>query len=172
MKQSINICLCIMLAFSLSLNLSAQSSGKKLDQVELAKQWLGTFDMQVGEDSIMHMKALPLGDGLYFLGEWRTAGKTYYSACGVVGFTRDKETIILSGAWSDGGTMQEIGRFVSEKKLVMERFLPDNPNHAVGIGEYDFSDPDKIIWRWFGRGAAVTWDPVWKYEAAYVRVDE
>jgi hypothetical protein len=129
MRKSISICLCLTLAFSFSLNISAQSAEKELDQVELAKQWLGTFEMQIGEDSILHMKGTPLGEGIYFLGEWKTAGKTYYRSCGIIGFTRDKETIILSGVWSNGVTMQEIGRFVSEKKLVMERFYPDNPIH-------------------------------------------
>ena len=172
MKKSINICLCLALAFSLSLNISAQSTEKELDQVELVKQWIGTWVAQVGEDSVLHTKVVPLGEGLYLHGEWKTAGKTYYTGHAVFGFTRDKETIILSGVWESGITIQEIGRFVTEDKLAMERFFPDKPNHAVGLGVYDFSQPDKIIWRWQGRGAAVTWDPLWKSEATYTKVDD
>ena len=154
------------------MNLSAQSPEKNLDQVELVKQFLGTWVAEVGEDSVMHMKGVQLGEGLYFQGEWKTAGETYYAAHAVVGFTKDKETIVLSAIWSNGITVQEIGRFVAENRFVMERFFPDKPNHAVGLGEYDFSQPNKIIWRWHGRGEAVTWDPLWKAEVTYTKIDD
>jgi len=90
----------------------------------------------------------------------------------VIGFTIDKETIVHSIIWSNGNTVQEIGRFVAENKLVMERFRPEMPYHAVGLVEYDFSQPNKFIWRWLGRGVAVTWDPLWKAEITYTKVDD
>ena len=96
MKKSISFFLSLSLFLSISLNLSAQSSEKNLDQVELVKQFLGTWVAEVGEDSVMHMKGVQLGEGLYFQGEWKTAGETYYAAHAVVGFTKDKETIVLS----------------------------------------------------------------------------
>ena len=172
MKKSISICLCLLLAFSLSLNLSAQSTEKELDQVKLVKQFLGTWVGELGEDSVLHMKGVQLGEGLFFQGEWKTAGKTYFAFHSVIGFTIDKETIVHSVIWSNGNTVQEIGRFVAENKLVMERFRPEMPNHAVGLVEYDFSQPNKMIWRMLRRGAAVTWDPLSKFEITYTKVDD
>ncbi|MCK5704957.1 MAG: hypothetical protein KAI29_27585 [Cyclobacteriaceae bacterium] len=172
MKKSINICLCLALAFSLSVNISAQSTEKELDQVKLVKQFLGTWVGELGEDSVLHRKGVQLGEGLFFQGEWKTAGKTYFAFHSVIGFTRDKETIVHSVIWSNGNTVQEIGRFVAENKLVMERFRPEMPNHAVGLVEYDFSQPNKMIWRMLRRGEAVTWDPLSKFEITYTKVDD
>ena len=170
MKKTFHIML--LLFFGFSLFVSSQSVQKDLDQVKLAQQFLGTWVGELGEDSVLHMKCVALGEGLYLHGEWKTAGKTYYSAHSVFGFTQNKETVILSAIWENGVTIQEIGRFVTEDKLVMERFLPDKPNHAVGLSEYDFSQRDKIIWRWQGRGAAVTWDPLRKSEATYTKAND
>ena len=170
MKKTFHIML--LLFFGFSLFVSSQSVQKDLDQVKLAQQFLGTWVGELGEDSVLHMKGVQLGDGLYFHGEWKTAGETYYAFHSVIGFTRDKETIVHSVIWSDGSTVQEIGRFVAENKLVMERFRPEMPNHAVGLVEYDFSQPNKMIWRMLRRGAAVTWDPLSKFEATYTKVDD
>ena len=162
----------IVFAICFSFSAAAQSSDTELDQVELVKKFLGSWVAQVGKDSVLHMKAVPFGEGIHFHGEWKTAGKAYYSSHAVIGFTRDKGTIILSGVWENGITVQEIGRFATEDLLATERFFPENPNHAVGLGEYDFSQPEQIIWRWHGRGAAVTWDPKWKSETTFHRVNE
>jgi len=172
MRTSGYLILSLFFAFSFTQNLSSQTNQENLDQVKLVKQFSGTWVAQVGEDSVLHMKCVSLGEGLYMHGEWKTAGKPYYSAHSVIGFTTNKETVIFSAIWENGVTIQEIGRFVTEDKLVMERFRPDMPNHAVGLSEYDFSQPDKIIWRWQGRGAAVTWDPLWKSEATYTKAND
>ena len=102
MKKTLNIMLSLLIFVSFSLHVSSQSSQKNLDQVKLVKQFLGTWVGELGEDSVLHMKGVQLGEGIFFQGEWKTAGKTYFAFHSVIGFTRDKETIVHSVIWSNG----------------------------------------------------------------------
>ena len=93
MRKSINICLCLALAFSLSLNISAQSTEKELDQVELLKQLIGTWEADIGKDSVSVLVFTPLNNGLHFVQENKANGEVYMTLKGILGFSNDKQMI-------------------------------------------------------------------------------
>ncbi len=172
MKKTILLLLWFSLLSCLSISLSAQSPENELDQVELAKQWVGTWETSIDKDSVIRFVCTPFGSGLYFHMEWKADGKTYFAAHSVLGFSRNRETLIMSHVWQGGNSAQEIGRFVTDKKLMMERFLPDQPNHAVALSELDFSQPNVITWEMLGRGSYVTWEPTDTYKWTFSRVND
>ena len=161
-----------MLMFGFYLNLSAQSSEDELDQVELLKQFIGTWETEIGVDSIIRFVCTPFGAGLYLHMEWKANGTAYYAAHSVLGFDSNRETIIMSHVWQGGNTAQEIGQFVTEKKLMMERFGPDQPNHAVALSELDFSQPNVIVWTMLVRDSQITWNPVDTYKWIWSKVND
>jgi hypothetical protein len=67
-----------MLALSLivlcsSISLNAQSSEQELDQVELMKQFIGTWVAETGKDSTVVWEAIPMGKGyehILAVGKW------------------------------------------------------------------------------------------------------
>ncbi len=170
MRKSINICLCLALVFSLSLNISAQSTEKELDQVKLTKQIIGTWETRIGEDSIIQMKCTPFGEGIRCQFEWKSDGKVYREDAMVLGFSADRKTIVYTIIRDDGTTTHDIGRFVTEKKWVTERFLSDSPTHAFALEEHEFPSPTTFKYSWYGRGTNITWEPQWEGSLTYTKI--
>ncbi len=172
MRKSISLLLCLSLLSCLSLNLYSQSAENELDQIKLAKQFIGTWESNIGKDSVIHFICVPSGEGLFWRLDWKSNGETFATASSVLGFNPDNKTLILSSVWQEGNTAQDIGRYVTETKLVMERFLPDQPNHATALTEVDFSQSNTFTWFMKGRGKNITWEPLRTYKWIFTKVDE
>ena len=172
MKRFISIFTGIMLVFGLSLNLYAQSAEEELDQVKLAKQFIGTWEMEVGEDSISQFICTSTGAGLLFKGVNKSDGKIYSESAGVLGFSPDSKTLEITVVWPNRMVTHDIGRFVTKNKLVVERFLLDLSNHSVAIYEYDFSSPNSYTYIGRGRDQNISWEPpVWESKGTFTKVD-
>ena len=169
MKKSINLLLCISLLSYFSINLHSQTSTEELDQVKLVKQIIGTWEVCIGEDSIVQMTCTPIGEGILCQFEWKSSGKVYDEGVTLVGFSADRKTIVFTLVRGDGTTTHDIGRFVTEKKMVVERFLLDSPTHAIGLIEYDIS-PNSYTFVWYGRGQNITWEPLWENKGKYTKI--
>lgn len=65
----------------------------------------------------------------------------------------------------------DIGKFVSENKMVMERYFPAD-HHPVALSEVEFPTPDVFIWKLMWRGEEVSWEPVWTYTWKSFRINE
>ena len=172
MKKTMNLILSVLISISFSLNLSSQSDQKNLDQVELVKQFIGNWVSEIGKDSTILVEVIPSGEGLYFQAEWKSNGKTYATARSIIGFNNTKELLALSSVWQNGTTTMDIGKFVTENKLVTERFFPDKPNHAVALSEIDFPSPETYIWSMKARGQNITWEPLWLNEWTFTKINE
>lgn len=172
MKRSLSMLLSMLFFICFSLSLSAQSDANELDQVKLLKQWEGTWESIIGEDSTLLFKASPLGNGLVLAVEWKASGKTYYSSAGIMGFINGNKTIVLQAMWENGAMATEYGRFVSETKMVAERFPGGQPNHAVLISETEFVDPNTVNMVYYMRGQNITWEPQGEARWTFTRVEE
>ena len=169
MKKSISIILLFTLSFGLSQNLLCQSSVEELDQLELMKQFIGTWELSVSQDSIIVATITPFGDGLSFKQENKADGRTYSSYLGLWGISSDKKTIESVGLDESGNIMYSVGKFVSPKKFVNEDNY-GNP-YAVRISEFEFESPASLIYRIKGRGADLSWDCDWRYTFTLNKVD-
>lgn len=171
MKNSISLFLCFSLLSCFSLNLYSQSAENELDQVKLVKQWIGTWELIVGEDSVQQVTCTPSGEGILGQAEWKSDGKVYAEAVFVMGFSPDRKTIEITAVWNNGVTTHDIGRFVTEKKMVLERFRLDSPTHAIGLIEYEFPSPNSSTFLWYGRGMNITWEPLWEVKQTATKID-
>ena len=170
MKKSICLLLSISLLSCLALNLYSQSDEEELDQVKLTKQFLGTWETQVGEDSVQQFVCTQAGEGMLFKIVYKSKGKVYAEGAGVAGFSPDRKTLEFTAVWPNGVATHDIGRFVTNNKLVMERFLLDSPTHAVALFEYDIS-PTSYSGVGYGRGQNITWEPLSEYKVTFNKID-
>jgi hypothetical protein len=159
------------IALCFSMNLHAQSSEQDLDQVELMKQFIGTWICELGEDTTQIWEAIPLEKGYEINITWQAKGETYQTGKGIMGFAEGFRTITMYHLWPSGWISPDMGRFVSDKKLTTERFIA-NHKHVLASNELNFVTPDKIkvISKW--RGMKETWDDAEVTEWIYTRVKE
>ncbi len=126
-----------------SMNLHAQSSDKPLDQQELMKQFIGTWTAENGVDSTLLWEILPYGNGYDQVLSWQAKGETFRTLKGVIGFTWQHKMVNMCYVWDNGILTQDLGKFVSEKKITLERATSD---HATVVATYEmnFITPDKF----------------------------
>ena len=172
MKNSISLLLCVSLLTCLSLNLYSQSAENEFDQVKLTKQFLGTWKSEIGKDSIVLAEIVTSGNGIYSHLEWKAKGITYATAISVIGISDQNESVVIYSLWNGGDLSEDIGKFVSPKKLMMERYLPGQPNHAVALSEIEFPTPDIYTWKLMWRGMETTWEPAWTVNWKFTKVKE
>ncbi len=158
----------ITLCFSMSLH--AQSSETGLDQVELMKQLIGTWQEAIDDnDTILIWDVKPNEKGYESTFTWQASGKTYATTKGIIGFNGNYKKVNMYNLFPNGKMSRDLGKFDSKKKLVMERFNV-NHTHAYAKWEMTFVTKDKIDFIYSNRGAADTWDDATVSEATYIRM--
>ena len=160
----------ITLYFSVSVN--AQSSEKDLDQVELMKQFIGKWICEIGEDTIQIWECIPYINGYDVNVYWQAKGETYSTVKGLLGFASQKKLLNWYHLWPESGIVSEdVGKFVSDKKLVMERFNVDHTWSGARF-EINFITPDKwnFILEW--RCNKESWDDAVVTESVWTRVKQ
>jgi hypothetical protein len=171
-RKSISLFLCFSLLSCLSLNLFSQSAENELDQVKLAQQFVGTWETSTGEDSIQQITIIPFGAGGHHAKVvFKSDGKVYAEGVSVIGFSPDRKTLGITVVWPNGLMIHDMGGFVTEKKLVVERFMHGSPTHAVAKFEYEFTSPTSYSAVIFRRGQNNTWEPQWENKATFTKID-
>ncbi len=133
MRKSINIILFLSLMIGFSVTLSAQSTEEELDQVELMKQFIGTWKAEVAEDTIVILKFVPIGGALGHTMEVIAKDTIFYTRPGIYGFSHDKKTVRFAGVNRDGIMSFDYARFVSDNKFIAEMY-EDNIKHPLFYG--------------------------------------
>ena len=146
-----------LMALCFSCNVNAQSSQQDLDKVELMKQYIGKWVTETGEDSTLNMEVIPFGKGFEIIRYRQAKGETYSTDKVICGFTQQYKIVNWYGLRQDGTLMIYTGKFVSDKKMILEQFDAEH-KHVRAIQEVNFITPDKMkgIYKW--RGNKETWD--------------
>ena len=158
--RQINLVLCFSLLSCLSLNLFAQPAEKELDQAELLKQFIGTWEADNGKDSVVVLNCTPFNNGLFCFQEDKANGKTYLSYKVVFGLSDDKEMIIAAAPVPNGTMLIDFGKFVEKDKYVADRYL-GNKTHVASQMEWEFLTPESFIVRAKWRGNGMSWPEDW-----------
>lgn len=169
-KKAAILFTCALMIFS-SFALHAQSSGADLDQVELAKQLLGNWEIELGEDTILMVEASPFGKGIEVIWTWEANGIPFNKAKQIIGFTQKYRKVNMFTLYKNGMISRDLGGFVSESKLVMERFSANHSNLYYKY-ELNFSEPDKMIAKGISKGKSGTWDDAEEKEFIWIRVKD
>ncbi len=151
MKKSMTLCISGLMALCFSMSISAQSSQQELDQVELMKQFIGSWTAERGVDSTVVWEIIPLGKGYEQNLFWKSKGETYWTDKGVIGVT-SKGGVELIFLWSGKGSVsRDYGKFESKKRIILERFNIEH-THVNSTFDYHFMAPDKLKMIWKRKG--------------------
>ena len=145
------------LTICLSMSTNAQSSENDLDQAELMKQLEGTWEGEQGKDTILYWDVKPYAKGHTWKFKWVTGDEAFSKATGISGFTWKNKQINAFILWEDGTLSRDLGLFVSEKKLVMERYTADH-SRVTAKWELTLVTPDKAEMIYKRKGMAEDWD--------------
>ncbi len=122
MRKLTGILFCLLLAFSLSLSLTAQSNKEGLDQKELTKQFIGNWITSFPDGPVMKFHVKPLGDGYELELIWENEGELDHIDRGVMGLTSDN-SVSEAWIWSNTGLVTfDYGKFTSEKFFATDRY--------------------------------------------------
>ena len=173
MKKFFFVSISGLIGICLSMSLHAQSSETDLDQVELMKQFIGKWTAETGVDSSTIWEVIPLGKAYEVNLEWLAKGETYLTSIGLLTFAR-KYTLTewhhLN--WPESGVIQSwVGKFVSDKKVIMEAFNVDHTNNSATT-EINFITPDKTTWINKWKGGKESYDDAVVNEWIMTRVKE
>ena len=160
MKRFISILLASMFIIGLSLNLSAQSSEDELDQVELIKQFQGTWEWNMGKDTLTLLSFTPQNDGFLFVQENKANGEAYETFKGVIGFSNDKQMIYVAGTTRDGTLILDNGKFETKTTCTFDRYY-GNTSHAAEMVQWEFLTPESCVARAKWRGDGMAWPTDW-----------
>ena len=157
MKKIGSLLISGIIALCFSMSIHAQSSQQDLDQVELMKQFIGSWTVERGVDSTVVWEVIPFGKGYEQNIFWKSEGETYRTDKGVIGVTR-KGGVELIFLWSGNGNVsRDYGKFESEKRIILERFNIEH-THVYSTFDYHFMTPDKLKMIWKSKGAEESWD--------------
>jgi hypothetical protein len=116
------------------------------------------------------MTCNPFGEGIRCQFEWKSDGKVFREAYSVIGFNADRMTLVYTFVYDDGTTTHDIGRFVTEKKWLSERFFSDSPTHAHFLTVHEFPSPTTFKYSYYGRGTNITWEPQSEGSLTYTKI--
>ena len=165
MKKIIAISIWGLLILCFSANLQAQISQQDLNQVELMKYYIGTWEAEMGKDSILiwDVKSTP-GKGYEHKGYIKIKGEISYYGQGLLGYDWSNQQIVWTHMYANGFIVRDIGQFITETRVITERTSPVN-EYVSSIIEMDILTPDKYIAVHKYRRNSDSWDdPVIKKE--------
>jgi hypothetical protein len=127
--------------------MQAQTTQTNLNQVELMKQFIGTWKAEMGKDTIFIMVGKTFGKGLEFYWNTDTKGKIISEGKSIMGYDKINKRIIEPQIWdSSPNIILWSGQFTSSNKYEAI-LLKDiaNPEKANVKWEYEFKSPDILI---------------------------
>ena len=169
MKKFFSLCISGLIGICLSMSLHAQSSQQDLDQVELAKQFIGSWTAETGVDSTVLWEVIPSGNGYTFNLYFKANGESYGTHKGIIGTPGKSETVTMVTMWQEGWITIDKAKFASDKKITFERF-PQDLSHLTATLEMKFLTPNKFNFLYKERGMEETWDNAAVTEWTWTRV--
>lgn len=123
----------------------AQNTQTKLNQVELMKKFLGSWECDVSKDTIAYWDFRPFGTGLECYVKYVTMGKIIKEVKSLYGYDRTIDKYIAAGI-TKGMDMQLFAIwFLSDKtyRIIFYSDVP-SPEKAIVKNDGEFKSPDLI----------------------------
>jgi len=136
----------VFLLFSTN-GMQAQTTQTKLDQVELMKQFLGTWKYELAKDTTIISEFTPFGTAIEDNYQIVTKGKILDSGNELLGYDKNNDRIIVAQL-SKSSPNIEIMSWCWTSKNIFEgvRFQDiTNPQNATFIMKIEFKSPDLFV---------------------------
>lgn len=121
----------------------AQTTQKKLNQVELMKQFEGTWKCITGKDSVEKWIVKSFGKGFELHATGVCKDQPYFELRDLWGFNSQSETWMIFTLHADGSYETYFGKFIANNELVWTGFDVATPEKITGRYCAIFSSPDK-----------------------------
>ena len=144
MRKATSILLSLSLLSCLSLNLLSQSTDEELDQVELMKQWIGTWKCEITKDTIIIWDLKPFGKGYELDYKNKANGKTIYEIKDLWVFDSKSEKWICFSLEGSGIYNMYYGKFISSNKFNWDRYDIANPEKILDIWGFTFYPQSEV----------------------------
>jgi hypothetical protein len=130
-----------------TIDIHAQSRNSQLNQVELMKQFIGTWKGEVGKDTIVIGVNKPFGPGLDCTSEIITRGKILNSVRQLFGYDIKNDKFIIAELIKSSPSIELCATwFISKSEGEMVLFQDiSNPENAILKWRFEFKSPDTIV---------------------------
>ncbi|MEI6140971.1 MAG: hypothetical protein WCP85_17005 [Mariniphaga sp.] len=113
--------------------IQAQTTQNKLNQIELMKQFLGTWQAQMGKDTVQVDEFTAFGSGIVGTIKNITKGKVISSTKELWGYDQKNDKIIFAMLWE------------SSPEISLWAYWFTSKNTCEGVSYQDLSNPEKAI---------------------------
>ena len=135
-----------------------QATQLKLNQVELMKQFTGTWKAETGKDTTFTIEDKSFGDGHDVYLKTETKGKIIWEAKSLVGYDKRNDMLIETIIENDSPDITLFSmRFISPNKFeeILLKDMP-NPKKAIEKLTYELKSPDLHIATYIKNNKIVT----------------
>jgi hypothetical protein len=147
MKKNCLITMAAVFLLSVTNGIQAQATQTKLDQMELMKQFIGTWKTEMGKDTTFMMEGKTFGKGLEFYWKTEIKGRIISEGKSIMGYDKMNKRIIEPQIWdSSPNIILWSGLFTSSKnyEAILLKDIP-NPENASLKWQYEFKSHDLLI---------------------------
>jgi hypothetical protein len=129
----------------ISIGIQAQSTQTKLNQVELMKQWIGTWQTNADKDTVWTWEVKPYGKALIGSVTYDVKGKKYDSFILNFGYDDRDDKIKGFNLWPNTDFLTWIGVFKTEKKFYVNALDTFKPEEIWFKNEVEFITPHEML---------------------------
>jgi hypothetical protein len=138
-KLSLTAAIFVFILF-LSDEMHGQTVASNLDQLKLMEQFLGTWQLLTGSDTVI-VEILKYGKAFVENDYSIKNGKKEWGSIWTYGFSPDEGKFKIFAVMSTGDYLTIIASFTTEKKWVQEIVQNFNPEKVIQRGEFVFDTP-------------------------------
>jgi len=126
----------------------AQTTETRLNQADLMKQFLGTWKVDVGKDTIFLMECKSFYSGFDFYLKMETKGKILFEQKTIMGYDKESDKIIESAINNSSDQIILMAAWFTSADRCEEVLLKDisNPEIAKYKWLFEFKSPDLLVW--------------------------
>jgi hypothetical protein len=127
-------------------NVINSESSKGLNQAELLKKFVGSWEIPLGKDTseFVVIKSLQGGNCLNVYAKWATKGKLLFEGSGFWGYDATIKKIDISIMLSTGYIVHDLGEFTSPNTMEFVNINNAAPYKGVSKCMLEFISPDEI----------------------------
>jgi hypothetical protein len=128
--------------------LLAQTTQEKLNQMELMKQWVGTWKGEMGKDTIFICECKPFNKGFELYLKNEVNGTVIVDWKTLVGYDKKNDKLIEALIFGNNPEMLLLSMWFSSPNKCEEIFLEDSasPEEAINKWIFEFKTPDILVW--------------------------
>lgn len=142
--------------------IQAQTTQTKLNQVELAKQFLGTWQLDRNKDTVNILEAKPYGKAFIMTNYQVIKGNKSDLSTQNVGYDDRDDKIKSFVIMPNSDYMTWIGMFTTDKLIKSDVLDTFKPEIVWGKNEVEFKTPTEMIIRGYDAKGVKTGEWTWK----------